>query len=113
MEQIFINAYADGIVQSLKARYSKGDADVFAAVDLGEERYSDTIYMVLVKFYWEHYRPVIGTIEGRLEAVLQLDILSSRVRVGSRDNWSEWHALDFAHVDSSTDWITQEALRAV
>lgn len=104
MEQIFIRAYADGIVASLKARFSTGDQDAFAAVSLGEESYDNTVYAVSVKFFWEATNKVIGTVDRSLQTVLRLDLINSVLTVGYD---TDWHPLHFATVDSSADWIVQ------
>lgn len=114
MHEILIKAYADGIVESLKSRnhYNTpdGPVDVFAAVDLGEDHIEDDIHSVSVKFWWERYQPVVGTIEGRLETTLHINVLSGKVDIGYT---GEWDHITPRTIDSAADWIVQEALRAV
>lgn len=112
MEQIFIRAYADGIVESLRARVQStpGALDIvaFAAVDLGEEAYDPTVYQVVAKFYWDTYSIPFGSLGASYETVLRLHLLSSRVQVGEADGWG---VLNFANIDAAADWIALQASR--
>lgn len=114
MESIFLQAYAEGIIESLKAREG---GDTFAGFDLGEEMYEDNRYLVPVKFWWEGVVSTgrfggIGaqrtTTDRSVQTVLRLDILSSRVTVGYD---TEWYVLNFGNIDASADWLAQEAVR--
>lgn len=100
LHEIFIKAYADGIVESLKARFM----DSHAAVSLGEDHIDDDIIQVSVRFFWESSGP-IGLVTRSQQTVLKVNASSGLVSVGETDMWG---SLTFQTVDVAADWIVQQ-----
>lgn len=96
----FIKAYADGIVESLKARFM----DSYASVSLGEENIEADLIAVNVKFFWESSSS-IGLVTRSYGTVLKINSGSGLVSVGETDMWG---SLTFQTVDVAADWIAQQ-----
>lgn len=96
----FIKAYADGIVESLKARFM----DSHAAVSLGEEHIEAEVIQTSVRFFWESSSP-LGLVTRSLQTVLKINSSSGLVSVGETDMWG---SLTFQTVDVAADWIVQQ-----
>lgn len=112
MHEILIKAFADGIVESLKARFEIVDEDgpvrTFAAVDLGEDHIDDDIHSVSVKFYWETHNKIVGTVDRSLQTTLHINVLNGKTDIGYQGGWEN---LTPMRIDSAADWITAEAAK--
>jgi hypothetical protein len=110
MHETIVRAFADAIVESLKARSHSlafdSPPDTFAAVDLGEDHHEGDIYSVSVKFYWEFHYKDKGIRDRSLQTVLAVNTMTGLLEVGYR---AEWGYLIPSYVDSCTDWIAGEA----
>lgn len=103
MHNIFLKAYADAIVESLREREG---GDSYASVSIGEEESFQSLGLVMwkVKFFWETTNKIIGTVDRSVETKLCFNLDNSMVSLFEHED-QEPFTMDAAR--SAADWLVQ------
>jgi hypothetical protein len=107
MHNIFLQAYADGIVESLREREG---GDAYAAVSIGEEESFQSLRLVMwkVKFFWETTSTILGRADRSYTTKLCFNLDNSEVSLFEDESSAP---LSMQTVQTAADWIVMREQR--